>query len=160
MGTGKTTLGKMLAKRFSVSFYDSDTLIQDRYSASISALMTRHGEAFFRKLETQVLRSFFQDSRNKSPFILATGGGIVLTPLNKGFLKSFGTVYWLKASSNVVWRNVKHRLYKRPLLKQSSNPRELVSSLMIKRAHFYQDFADVVIDIDNKHFADLLGYFP
>ena len=90
MGVGKTTIGKMLATRLNYRFFDTDTLIERVAAKKISDIFADEGEAYFRDLETQVLKEVSAYNRSA----IATGGGIIQKPVNWSYLRQ-GLVVWL-----------------------------------------------------------------
>src|SRR5437879_604109 len=93
MGSGKSTVGRMLARQLRFHFLDTDKLVEQRARMTIAEIFARHGEADFRKRETAELESLAGLQRH----ILATGGGIVTVPENIPLLQSLGLVVLLKA---------------------------------------------------------------
>lgn len=100
--TGKTTVGRLLAERLGWAFFDIDEEIEHRTQKTIHELFTLHGEPFFRVLERDVLISL----SDKSPAVIATGGGIVLSEPNRELLKRTGRVIWLHAPPSVLWQRM------------------------------------------------------
>lgn len=140
MGSGKTTVGRALAKRLGMRFIDSDHEIESRTGASISWIFEIEGEASFRKREAEVIR----DLTARKGIVLATGGGTVIDPENRRCLKERGTVIYLRASvSSLLQRTMHDR--NRPLL-QTEDPRGKMEALSRQREPFYREVADIVID--------------
>src|SRR3954471_9774528 len=98
MGAGKTTVGRALAKRLNKRFIDSDHEIEARTGASIPLIFEIEGEQSFRQREAEVIR----DLTAQSDIVLATGGGAVLNSASRDYLKSRGTVIYLRASVNSI----------------------------------------------------------
>ncbi len=143
MGTGKTTVGRILADRLSMPFYDTDKLIEDCEGASISHIFRTKGETYFRSLETQVLTEVLVGERK----VLATGGGIVLDSYNMSLMKSRGVVVALTASLDTI----KARLESfsgRPLVDGPAFEENL-KRLYESRAGLYEG-AHIRITVDNK----------
>ncbi len=140
MGSGKTTVGRALAKRLGMRFIDSDHEIEFRTGASISWIFEIEGEDSFRKREAEAIR----DLTERKGVVLATGGGAVINPENRRYLKERGTVVYLRASVNNVLQRTMHDK-NRPLL-QTEDPRKKMEELSQQREPLYSEVADIVID--------------
>lgn len=140
MGAGKTTVGRALAKRLNKRFIDSDHEIEERTGASIPLIFEIEGEASFRQREAEVIR----DLTAQQDIVLATGGGAVLNPESRAFLKERGTVIYLRASVNSILQRTSHDK-NRPLL-QTADPRKTIEELSRTREPFYNEIAHIVID--------------
>ena len=141
MGSGKTTVGKELAKQLKMKFIDTDAYIEDKYQKSISDIFAQQGEEYFRQIETQTLE-YFRDT--VSGAIFSTGGGMPLRQENARLLKEIGQVYYLTAANQVIYERVKGDT-KRPLL-QGEDPYGKICHLMKQRNPLYEAAADVLID--------------
>src|SRR5438874_8693260 len=104
MGAGKTTIGRMLARRLNMTFIDSDHEIEARTGASIPWIFEIEGEASFRKREADMIREL----TGQHGIVLATGGGAVLDPANRALLSERGTVVYLRASINSILQRTSH----------------------------------------------------
>ena len=140
MGSGKTTVGRALAKKLNKRFVDSDHEIVARTGASIPLIFEIEGEQVFRQREAEVIR----DLTAQSDIVLATGGGAILHPQNREYLKSRGTVVYLRASVNQILQRTS-RDRNRPLL-QTADPRRRIEELAHEREPFYSEVADLVIE--------------
>ena len=140
MGSGKSTVGRMLARQLRFRFLDTDKLVEERACMSIPEIFAQHGEANFRERETAVLESL----RDVRQHILATGGGIVTVPENIALLRSLGLVVLLKADPDEIYRRVS-RNSERPLL-QVEDPRKRVLDLMATRQPLYEGAAHFTVD--------------
>ncbi len=140
MGTGKTTVGKVLSQQLNYRFFDTDILIERVAQKSINNLFAEDGEVFFRGLESQVLGELSAYTRS----VIATGGGIVLRPVNWSYLRH-GIIIWLDAPIPLLLERLAED-DTRPLLKTN----ELLSkleTLLIERKFLYQE-ADLRISIE------------
>ena len=140
MGAGKTTVGRMLAKRLGLGFVDSDREIESRTGVSVPTIFEIEGEEGFRKRETQVIA----DLSALHGHVLATGGGAVLREENRNNLKSNGFVVYLNAPPQVLWERTRHDK-NRPLLKVEDPLRKL-HELFVIRDPLYREVADLVVD--------------
>lgn len=140
MGAGKTTIGRILARKLGKRFIDSDHEIEARTGASIPWIFEIEGEDSFRRREAEVIR----DLCAEDGVVLATGGGAVLDAQTRAHLKARGTVIYLRANVNSIMLRVAHDK-NRPLL-QTADPRRRVEELLAQREPLYQEIAQLVID--------------
>lgn len=144
MGSGKTAVGKYLARLLDVPFYDSDVEIEKRTGVDIPYIFDREGEAGFRQRERETLEILTR----LEPIVLATGGGAILLPENRQHLTERGCVVYLQTS-------VEHQVARvrqgrnRPLLK-NVNPAVKLAELMRVRAPIYMEVADLIIPTDGR----------
>ncbi|MBA5606027.1 3-dehydroquinate synthase [Duganella sp. FT3S] len=140
MGAGKTTIGRILARKLGLKFIDSDHEIEARTGASIPWIFEIEGEQSFRRREADVIRELTA----QQGIVLATGGGAILNPDSRAYLKARGTVIYLRASVNSILARTAHDK-NRPLL-QTADPRKKLEELMALRDPLYQQVAHMVID--------------
>ncbi|MFJ3047465.1 bifunctional shikimate kinase/3-dehydroquinate synthase AroKB [Herbaspirillum chlorophenolicum] len=140
MGSGKTTIGRALAKKLNKRFVDSDHEIEARTGASIPVIFEIEGEESFRRREAEVIR----DLSAQSDIVLATGGGAVLSAENRENLKRHGTVVYLRASINQILQRT-GRDKNRPLL-QTADPRRKLEELSRQREPLYREVADFIVE--------------
>jgi shikimate kinase len=151
MGVGKSTVGRLLSARLGFQFLDTDALIEERCGANIPWIFDVEGEVGFRLRESQALLEL----QERKSAVIATGGGIVVTPQNIPLLKSLGTVFFLTASvDQLVARTSRDK--KRPLL-QVDNPRKRIEELIALRDPLYRSVADYVITTDIKGTKGVVG---
>ena len=139
MGSGKSSVGRILSSLTGFALVDTDTLVTQEAGQSIAAIFKQHGEEYFRALETKVLQSLV----GRIGLIVATGGGVVTVAQNRDLLPQIGPVVWLDASTDHLYQRVKHS--KRPLL-QTKNPRRTVEELYRGREPLYREVATIRID--------------
>lgn len=138
MGSGKTTVGKQLAKRLRLDFVDSDHMIEERCGVSISTIFDIEGEEGFRKRETKMLTELCE----RSGVVLATGGGAIATEENRILLRK-GFVIYLKTSIETqMARTQKNQ--NRPLL-ENVDAEEKLKELMSERGTLYEQEADLIV---------------
>lgn len=140
MGSGKTTVGRLLAKKLGMRFVDSDHEIEARTGATVSWIFEIEGEDSFRRREVETI----DDLTSQKGVVLATGGGAVVHPENRKNLKARGTVIYLRASVNNILQRTMHDK-SRPLL-QTENRRQKIEELARQREKFYSEVADIIID--------------
>ncbi len=140
MGAGKTTIGRLLARKLNRRFVDADHEIEARTGATIPWIFEIEGEACFRRREADVIR----DLSAQRGLVLATGGGAVLDPKSRALLAERGTVIYLRASIGSILQRTAHDK-NRPLL-QTADPRGKLEQLWTERDPLYREIADLVID--------------
>ncbi len=144
MGSGKTTVGRALARVLGKAFFDSDQVIEERTGVRVCVIFEIEGEQGFRRREKRVI----DDLTLKKDIVLATGGGSILDAENRGHLLRRGFVVYLKAPvEKLLERSTRDRY--RPLL-QTENPRETLEALVRKREPIYRDTADLIINTDER----------
>ena len=144
MGTGKSTIGKQLAKLLDYQFDDTDWEIQRRTGVDIPTIFDFEGEAGFRKRESAVVDALSEIDR----LVLATGGGVVLDVENRKALTGRGVVVYLHCSPEQQYeRTLKYK--NRPLL-QTEDPLQRLVSLMEEREPIYREMADIIVVTENR----------
>jgi len=144
MGAGKTTLGRQLARRLHMDFFDTDRIIEERTGVDIPLIFEKEGEEGFRKREAAVIDEFTQ----KQGIVLATGGGAVLNKTNRQHLKSRGTVFYLNSDLESLLQRT-HKDKNRPLLHGSESPEAILTRLIEQRDPLYRETADHIVDTSN-----------
>jgi shikimate kinase len=139
-GSGKSTVGRSLARRLGLPFNDSDHVIEQRIGCSIRSFFDREGEAAFRDIEQSVLRELADAGQG----VLATGGGAVLRQANREALRAAGQVIYLRSTPDEVFRRLRHDV-NRPLL-QVDDPLERLRTLHAERDPLYRQTAHFVIE--------------
>lgn len=141
MGSGKTTVGRLLADRMDMEFLDTDALLEEKTGKTISEIFAAQGEEEFRRLETELLRELQGHLRNT---VLSTGGGMPLREENAGLLKQLGKVVYMSASPEEIYSRLKDQ-DDRPLL-QVEDPLGRIRSLMEERKSRYEAACDFALD--------------
>jgi shikimate kinase len=140
MGSGKTTIGRQLARRYRKRFVDSDHEIEARTGVSIPVIFEIEGEAGFRRRESSVI----DELSREHGLVLATGGGAVLDPANRRCLRERGTVVYLCVPPRVLFeRTCRDR--NRPLL-QVDDPLAKLEQLYAARDPLYRETAHIIVD--------------
>ena len=139
MGSGKTTMGRALAKHLGKVFVDSDEEIIKRTGVTIPHIFDVEGEAGFRQREAASIRELVE----RENMVLATGGGAVLEEQNRAMLQQSGIVIYLKASVHDLWQRTRHDR-NRPLL-HTGNPHAKLSELFQQRDPLYRQVSDIVV---------------
>jgi shikimate kinase len=144
MGSGKSTIGNLIAQRLHREFQDSDHYIENRTGVDIARIFDVEGEQGFRDRESNALKELLSESNR----VIATGGGSVLSQKNQQLLKQKGFIVFLDTSINQQMQRLR-RDKKRPLL-QTNNPRERLESLLAERRPIYLDLADLAVKTDKR----------
>ena len=145
MGAGKSTIGRELAEKLHLEFYDSDQEIERRTGADIAWVFDLEGEEGFRKREEGVI----DDLSAKQGIVLATGGGSVISPQIRNRLSARGIVVYLETTiDKQVARTQRDR--RRPLLQTSEEPRKVLERLALERNPLYEEIADVIVPTDDQ----------
>ena len=144
MGSGKSTIGQLLANRLKRDFFDSDHYIEEKTGVDIPRIFDIEGEDGFRLRETRALQELTQ----RKNLVLATGGGSVTRKENRDLLKRSGYIIFLDTSVDQQLERLKHDK-KRPLL-QTENPQQRLETLLRERKPLYLELADLRIPTDRK----------
>jgi shikimate kinase len=150
MGAGKTSVGKLLAKRLDKAFYDCDHEIEVATGVKIPVIFEIEGEAGFRARETRMLAELAA----RSDMVLATGGGAVLSAENRALLTGNGIVVYLRAAATDLWQRTRHDK-NRPLLR-TAEPLGRLEQLHAERDPLYSSVADIIVDSGNQSVANLV----
>lgn len=144
MGSGKTAVGRQLARLCRYTFHDSDADIEAKTGVDISFIFEKEGEVGFRLRERESIDRLTQlDS-----IVLATGGGAVIDPVNRRALAERGVVVYLATSVNQQIQRTRHGRH-RPLL-QDTDPAQTLKDLMTGRAILYAEIADLTVTTDGR----------
>ncbi|WP_038246738.1 shikimate kinase [Ghiorsea bivora] len=141
MGSGKSILGKQLASRLSLKLIDLDDEIVSQAGKSIPEIFRDEGEQSFRDMESEILAKALQ---TEQAYIIATGGGAVLSEDNRLLMKQAGSVIWLGASPEILAKRITGDS-NRPLLAEI-DPLAKMKALSIERNPLYEEVADLYVD--------------
>lgn len=152
MGAGKTTVGRALARRMNLKFLDSDHEIEERTGVSVRTIFELEGESGFRARESSTIN----DLTLRQGIVLATGGGAILLEETRGYLHDRGTVIYLRARPEDLYKRTKHDR-DRPLL-QTGDPLAKLRELLDARQSFYEETAHIVVDTAEQGVARLVAH--
>jgi len=141
MGTGKSTVGRLVAEQLKFDLLDTDALIEERSGKKITEIFAKNGEAAFRELESQLVAELAKRTR----VVISTGGGLPTNPANLASLKPHSLVVCLWAAPENIFARVREQSH-RPLL-HDSDPLGRIRSLLAAREKFYKQ-ADVLLNSD------------
>jgi shikimate kinase len=141
MGTGKSTIGRLIADTLHFTFLDTDAVIEARAGATIADIFKQHGEQIFREWERRIVDELSTRSRT----VIATGGGLPVQAENMTNLKGHSLVICLWASAEKIYNRVKTQNH-RPLL-QEGEPLEKIRQLLAVRGPYYRQ-ADVLVNTE------------
>lgn len=150
MGCGKSTMARLLAKKLDLELVEMDETIEKEENRSINEIFATEGEQYFRDLETQLICRI----KDKGGMVVSCGGGAILRPENVEAMKENGSVVYLCATPETIYRRVRHST-NRPLLNGNMNV-EYISELMSKRVDRYETAADYRITVDGKEKVQVL----
>ena len=149
MGTGKSAIGKILAKRLKRRWVDVDQAIEETENRKIAEIFEKEGEAYFRRLEKEMIQTVTLGSG----LVIMTGGGAVLDPANRAVLKKNGLLITLSASPEAIFQRVRKSRH-RPLLKGDLLTE--IRRLLAEREPFYRE-SDCTFSTDGKTAAQVAG---
>ena len=141
MGTGKTAVGQLLAKKLDSKFIELDSLIEQKAGKAIPEIFQQDGEIAFRELEIEVTK----ETADKKNLVIACGGGMVLNKINIDRLREEARIVHLTASPKAILKRVSSEERQRPLL-EGDQPTLTIQGLLRFRKPFYERAADITID--------------
>lgn len=153
MGSGKSVVGRKLAKELKMEYVDMDTKIEEIEKRSITDIFKEDGEVYFRNVETKLLK----DLTTEDNIIISTGGGIVSKNENIDILKNEQNVILLDASVSTIKKNVSNEINKRPLLKESKDVEETIKTLLSERIDKYNKAFNIKINVDSKNIDEVVS---
>ena len=145
MGTGKSSVGRILARRLRREFVDLDRYLEEREKRKIREIFEKEGEPYFRAIEKEAVNVW----SCKQNLVITTGGGTVIDPENRSALKENGILVTLVASPETIYQRLKNSK-KRPLLNDKEDLRHEIGVLLEKRKPFYKK-SDFYFDTDGKN---------
>lgn len=149
MGAGKTSIGKLLARRLGKAFFDSDREIERATGVKIPVIFDIEGEAGFRAREARMIAELVQGG----DIVLATGGGAILSAENRKVLSENGIVIYLRAAVPDLWNRTRHDR-NRPLL-MTAEPLATLERLYAERDPLYREIADIIVDTGEQSLGSL-----
>ena len=150
MGSGKSTIGKLLARQLNAEFIDLDDYIVEKRGMTISDIFSKYGEENFRKSETQAAKNISKLDN----LIVSLGGGTVVNPKNAEILKTSGKIILLYISPETVYQRLKNDK-SRPLL-QTKDKLKAITDMLEKRMPYYDVAADYKVNVDGKTKEEVL----
>jgi len=144
MGSGKSAVGRHLARLYNFTFHDSDADIEAKTGVDISFIFEKEGEAGFRVRERESIERLTQLSQ----IVLATGGGAIIDPGNRRVLAERGVVVYLATSIEQQLERTRHARH-RPLL-NDTDPEQRLRELMLHRAALYAEIANITVSTDGR----------
>jgi shikimate kinase len=145
MGSGKTTVGRLIASATGVEFRDTEAEVERRAGMTIADLWAEGGEELFRSLEAEVVI----DSARLESAVVATGGGAVTDPAIRTVISSSGTVVWLRAQPGELVDRLTGQ-EGRPLLDLADDLESTLREIAIRRSGNYRSLADHTVDVDGR----------
>lgn len=151
MGCGKSSVAVKLSYRMKQAMTDTDKLIEKKQGKTITEIFEQDGEEAFRDMETESLKGLKETAKNQ---IISVGGGMPVREENRTLMKEIGKVVYLRARPETLYERVKED-NSRPLL-QCSDPLEKIRTLLDERKDAYEAAADLIVDVDDKNFGQIL----
>ena len=148
-GSGKSTIGRVLAKRLARPIVDSDDLVESECGMTIKEIFTSKGEVWFRDLEANIIAEV---SAREEPTIVSLGGGAVLRESTQKTLKATGKCVWLSASAEHLFQRIQSdqtTQSRRPNLSQNGGFAE-VADILSKRTPLYKSLSDITVAVEGK----------
>lgn len=151
MGSGKTSVGIRLSYQLKRTMIDTDKWIEQKQKRTVSEIFAQSGEEAFRMMETDCLKELIRTADKQ---IISVGGGLPMKEENHALLRELGTVFYLSVTPETVYERLKTDTT-RPLL-QVEDPEERIRTLLKQRAPVYEACADVVLDVSDRSFDEIL----
>ena len=152
MGSGKTRVGKRLAKDFDIPFVDIDRVVTKKMNLSSKEIFDRFGEPFYRALETTAVKALIEDPEQK---VISLGSGLPMQEQNEKYIKKLGTVVYLKGSYETLNKRLENSS-SNPLI-EGADKADKIKKLLKQRDPVYAKFADVEMITGDKPFEELIG---
>ena len=141
MGTGKSTIGKLLSEDMDYAYCDTDTMIEKKFNLSITEIFQKFGEEFFRNVETEMLKSIDNS-------VVSCGGGIILKEKNRIIINNSGRTFLLVCEVDELLNRL-NGSKTRPLL-NTKDPASFLNDMWEKRRKLYHEAADYILDVNQK----------
>ncbi|MHB1286145.1 MAG: shikimate kinase [Leptospirales bacterium] len=151
-GAGKTTIGHALARTLDLPFYDTDRLVEELIGEPIAHLWKREGESSFRKKESEVVAGLSKFQKG----VVATGGGVVLDPVNRNFLRDAGVVFYISLKPESLVLRLQNSWGVRPRLMENVTLEEEVRQVQRIREPFYRETADFIVDANGQGISQVV----
>jgi shikimate kinase len=149
MTSGKSTIGPILANVLGMDFFDLDNLIENEENLTVVEIFEKHGETYFREVETRILKNLSEQEN----LVISLGGGTIVNQINLDLMRHTGKIIYLKVSPDNLYKRLKNKI-DRPLFRDlvlNENPEEdfieRIKAMLEKRREFYEK-ADLVIETD------------
>ena len=153
MGCGKSSVAVKLSYRLKRQMTDTDRLIEKKQGKSIRDIFEQDGEEAFRQMETQTLQELKETAKNQ---VISVGGGTPVREENRTLMKEIGKVVYLRAKAETLYERLKKDT-NRPLLQGGDEDlKTKIQGLLEKRSSAYEEAADLIIDVDDKPFGQVL----
>ena len=149
-GSGKSTVGKILAKALKCTFWETDKEIEDRLTMTVKDIIKKKGLHFFRDAESRVVMNLAK----KDKCVIATGGGVIENENNMVLLKKQGFIIYLKTMPETAAARLIEDT-NRPILTEASSMLEDLENLYLKRKEVYEKWSDMTVPTDNKSFGEV-----
>ncbi len=149
MGSGKSTIANYLYKKYGMLQLDMDQYIEKEEGRSVSSIFAQEGEAYFRKLETEFLKSFDE----KEAFVVSCGGGVPMNERNVQEMRKKGIIVLLHAQPETIYQRIKNS-HHRPLL-ENNMTESYIENLMEQRWAVYEQAADVIVTTDHRNAEEI-----
>ena len=152
MGSGKTRVGKRLAKDFDLPFIDIDRVVTRKMNLSVKDIFDKFGEPFYRALETTVIKELIKDQEQK---VISLGSGLPMQEQNEKYIKKLGTVVYLKGSYETLKKRLENSS-SNPLI-EGAEKADKIKKLLKQRDPVYEKFADIKVVTGVKPFDELIA---
>ncbi len=149
MGTGKTSISKVLSQLLEMEYIDTDSMIEKKMNMCIGEIFDRYGEEKFREVETEIIEEVMKEKHK----IISCGGGVLLKEENISFLKKNGKIVLLETSAEVIYQRLKND-ETRPLLRNNMS-QEHIGNMLEKRKKVYISASDIKVKTDDKDINDI-----
>ncbi len=150
MGSGKSIIGEKISKKLDCNFFSTDSIIENKEGLSINEMFEKHGEAYFRKTEQDVLKML---SSMNGKAIISSGGGMILNKKNRALIKGNYLSIWLYANPKTIMQRAKPE--NRPLLKNNFDL-EYIQDLISKRKKLYAQSSNILINTNNRNPQEII----